>query len=68
MTLESRLENLEIKLSFSEDLLETLNHTVFRQQQHIERLEQELRVLRQQLQTALPAELRSLRDEMPPHY
>lgn len=59
---------LEVKLSFAEDLLETLNHTVFRQQQQIEQLQQELRTLRQQMQASMPAEARSLREELPPHY
>ena len=36
MTLEERVTNLEIKLSFSEDLLEELNQTIYKQQQIIE--------------------------------
>lgn len=67
--MESRLAEIEIKLSFSEDMLEELNKTVFRQQQQIEKLQQELRALSQQLQTAdTQATARDLRDEMPPHY
>jgi len=67
--MESRLAEIEIKLSFSEDILEELNKTVFRQQQQIEKLQQELRALSQQLQTAdTQAAARDLRDEMPPHY
>ena len=34
----ARLTELEVKLSYSEDLLEQLNLTVYRQQQQIERL------------------------------
>lgn len=66
--MESRLAEIETKLSFSEELLETLNRTVYRQQQQIDQLQLELRVLREQLRTALPAESRNLRDETPPHY
>lgn len=67
--MESRLAEIEIKLSFSEDLLEELNRTVFRQQQQIEHLQQELRTLRQQLQTDdSPGAPRDLREETPPHY
>ena len=66
--MESRITDLEIKLSFAEDLLEELNRVVFRQQQQIEALQQELRALRQQVSTSLPNEQRSLRDEIPPHY
>lgn len=64
----SRITELEVKLSFADDLLEALNRTVYRQQEEIEQLRQELRVLRQQLQAAIPAEPHSLRDEIPPHY
>jgi SlyX protein len=67
--MESRLAEIEIKLSYSEDLLEALNSTVFRQQQQIEQLQQELRALRRQLQSdAGTAAPRDTRDETPPHY
>jgi SlyX protein len=66
--MEARLTELEVKLAFAEDLLETLNRTVYRQQEQIDRLQQELRTLRQQMQQSLPTEQRSLRDEIPPHY
>ena len=67
--MESRLAEIEIKLSFSEDMLEELNRTVFRQQQQIEMLQKELRALRQQLQSDdTQAAPRDLRDEIPPHY
>ena len=67
-TMESRLAEIETKLSFSEELLEALNGAVYRQQQQIDQLQQELRALREQLRTDLPAEPRNLRDEAPPHY
>jgi SlyX protein len=66
--MEKRLTELEIKLSYNEDLLEELNRTVYRQQQQIELLQQELRALREQVRASLPEEQRSLRDEIPPHY
>lgn len=66
--MDSRINELEVKLSFAEDLLEQLNLTVFRQQQQIEGLQRELRGLRQQMLESLPAEPRNLRDEIPPHY
>lgn len=66
--MESRLAEIETKLSFSEELLEALNRTVYRQQQQIDQLQQELLALREQVRTALPAESRNLRDETPPHY
>lgn len=68
MTLEERLAELEIKLAFTEDLVDTLNTTVFRQQEEIDRLREALRMLGEQVKTAIPAEPLSLRDEIPPHY
>ena len=65
---ESRLSEIEIKLSFSEDLLEELNRTVAQQQQRIAGLEQQLRDLRLQLQRSLPAEPGAPVHEIPPHY
>lgn len=66
---ESRLAEIEAKLMLSDDLLETLNRTVYRQQQHIDRLERELRTLREQIEGMDAAgEPRTPRDEVPPHY
>jgi SlyX protein len=65
---ESRLTELETKLAFAEDLLETLNQTVVRQQAQLDSMQQQLRLLHQQLQDALPDEARTPRDEIPPHY
>lgn len=63
-----RLTELEIKLGFAEDQLDALNHTVYLQQQQIDRLVGELRSLRQQIAAQQPGEWQSLRDELPPHY
>lgn len=65
---ESRLTELETKLAFAEDLLETLNQTVIRQQGQLDLMQQQLRLLHQQLQDALPEDARGPRDEIPPHY
>jgi len=66
--MESRLNELEAKMSLAEDLLDALNRTVFRQQQQIDRLQQDVRVLSQQWQDAAATEPASLSDEVPPHY
>lgn len=66
--MDARLTELEIKLAYAEDLLETLNLTVFRQQEQIEQLQHQLRELHQQMHSASPGEARNLRDEIPPHY
>ncbi len=65
---QARLTELESKLAFAEDLLETLNQTVVRQQGQIDSLQQQLRLLHQQLKDAVPDDARTPRDEIPPHY
>ena len=67
-TVESRLTDLEIKISFTEDMVDELNRTVFRQQQQIDLLMLQIKALREQVRTSEPAEQRNLRDEIPPHY
>lgn len=66
--IEQRLIELEIKAAFTEDLVESLNQTIIRQQGQIDLLIRELLQLRQQAQDAQPAGIRSLREELPPHY
>ncbi|HSJ81521.1 MAG TPA: SlyX family protein [Thiobacillus sp.] len=65
---ESRLTELETKLAFAEDLLETLNQTVIRQQGQLDSMQQQLRLLHQRLQDTRPDEVNTPRDEIPPHY
>lgn len=66
--IERRLTALEIKASFTDDLLDQLNQTVFRQQQHIDRLLREIAELRRQQPEGSTNVRPSLRDELPPHY
>jgi SlyX protein len=63
-----RLTNLEIKASFTDDLLDAINQTLYRQQQQIDRLTRDLQVLREQALDAGSGTQRSLRDDLPPHY
>ena len=65
---EQRLIELEIKSAFTEDLLDHLNATIVSQQRQIDLLLRELSALRQQQTDSQPTALRSLRDELPPHY
>jgi SlyX protein len=65
---ERRLTDLEIKASYAEDLIDHLNAALVRQQQLIEGLLREVGHLRQQLPTDSAGTVRSLRDELPPHY
>lgn len=66
--LEKRLMELEIKASLADDLLDQLNHTIFKQQQQIELLARELVELRSLAQENRPAQGASLKDDIPPHY
>lgn len=66
--MESRLNELEAKVSFAEDLLDALNRTVYRQQQQIDQLQQDLRALRRQLQEVAPDAADSPEQQIPPHY
>ena len=67
--MNDRLTELEIKLSLIEDLVEELNRTVYRQQEQLDLLQAQLRLLYGQMQAnAEPDEPRNLRDEIPPHY
>jgi SlyX protein len=61
---DDRITNLEIKLSFTEDLIEKLNETVYKQQQQIEFLYRELKAIKEQASSGAG----SLKDEIPPHY
>ena len=66
---DARIAEIEAKLTLAEDLLETLNTTVYRQQQHIERLERDLRAMRDQVEAMSAAsDPAAPRDEIPPHY
>jgi SlyX protein len=68
MNQDERVTNLEVKLSFSEDLLEELNQTIYKQQQQIDALIKEVKALKLQMASNLPSDGNSPRDEIPPHY
>ena len=63
-----RLEALEIKASYTEDLLDQLNMVIYRQQQQIDSLIAQVAQLRDQSTDAGAGGPRNLRDELPPHY
>ena len=65
--LQERIMELEIKASYTEDLLEQLNMTIYRQQQQIDALIAELREVKQRVPEG-SGQPRNLRDELPPHY
>ena len=66
---EERLIDLEIKMAFMEDMVESLNQVIVQQQRQIDLLVRETTRLQSQLeQGASTPTFRSLRDELPPHY
>ena len=67
-TQSERITELEIKASFTEDLLDKLDQIITRQQDQIDRLTREVQLLRQHAPEEGPAPLRNLRDDLPPHY
>lgn len=67
MTSEERFIELEIKLSQQEDLLDTLNQTIFRQQQKIDRLEAVTAELARRI-VNMPDVIQRTTTEKPPHY
>ncbi len=66
--IDRRLTDLEVKACFTEDLVDTLNRLVARQQSQIDGLLREISQLRQQPTDSDLGAFRSLRDELPPHY
>ena len=64
---EQRLTELEIKATFTEDLLDQLDQVIVRQQEQIELLMRELAQLRQQPSDGVGGP-RPPHDDLPPHY
>ena len=67
-TTDQRLTNLEIKATYTEDLVEQLDKIIARQQQQIDLLLREVAELRQPAPSGSVLTGRSLRDELPPHF
>ncbi len=66
--MEDRIVTLETKLMAAEDLLDELNRTVWRQQQELDMLREQLRQLAQQVKTIQPGNPLRPEDELPPHW
>ncbi len=66
--IDHRLTELEIKASFSEDLLVQLNLIIVRQQQQIDQLSRELGHLRQLSADNSLGGARNPLEDLPPHY
>ncbi len=66
--IEQRLTDLEIKASFTEDLIDKLDSVIIRQQQQIDLLVREIAALTQPAADDGTEIARNLRDELPPHF
>ena len=65
---DQRLTDLEIKATYTEDLMEQLEQVIVRQQQQIDLLIREVAELRQPSSDGGLGAARSLRDDLPPHF
>jgi SlyX protein len=66
--IDKRLTELEIKASFTEDLVDHLNDLVARQQEQIALLIREVGKLKDRAPDTGGGATRDPRDELPPHY
>lgn len=67
--MQDRIDELEVKLAFQEDLLETLNTIVAKQQVQLDLLQDELRLVYQQLKSLqLQGSDQPVDEPPPPHY
>lgn len=69
MNQEDRIEQLEMKVAFHEDNIDTLNNELFDQQRKIQLLTEQVTLLVRKLKEAEPNQLASEEEEAPPpHY
>ena len=68
-TTTARIDEIEARLAQQDQSVLELSDEVYRQQQHIARLEKQLRTLRERLDALATRDpLPSAPDETPPHY
>lgn len=65
---EDRLVDIEIKLTRQEDLVDTLNRTVYEQQKKIDELEALCTALAHRVKDLTDASQQNPLNERPPHY
>ena len=67
--LENRIEELEMKIAFQEQLLDELNHALVQQQFEIDKMQVQLRYMAHKLKDFQPSNIASQSEETPPpHY
>ncbi len=67
---EERLVNIEIKIAYQEDLIDSLNKTIYQQQKQIDQLAATCAALKGSLTSLAQSvnENNAVVDERPPHY
>lgn len=69
MNQDERIEQLEMKVAFQEDNIDTLNNEMFDQQRKIQVLSEQISQLVKKLKEAEPNQLAPEEEEVPPpHY
>lgn len=68
MSTEQRIIEIESKLAYQEDLLQTLNNVVYRQQEKINQLEAQNSELVERLKSLIDERDNETEAEPPPHY
>jgi SlyX protein len=68
MNTEDRFINIEIKLAYAEDMVDSLNDRIHEQQKQIDQLEQLCASLAQHVRNAAQSSGGQLPHERPPHY
>lgn len=66
--LNEQLCDLQSQVSFQEDTIQALNDVVAQQQQQMERLNEMLNMLRNQLDSSINEGAKGVPNERPPHY
>ena len=66
--IDQRLTNLEIKATYTEELVEQLDKVIAHQQHQIAKLLREMIELRQPASESMLNSTRNLQDDLPPHF
>lgn len=66
--LDTRLMNIELKITSQEDIIDDLNNTVYQQQKKIDGLEDMLKTLAKQFKEFIQQNTDGPINERPPHY
>ena len=66
--MQNEIIELETKIAFQEDMIQSLNSTLAEQQQELVELKKDIEELQTQLRNLAPSLSAATTDETPPHY